>query len=190
LTGTGDLFRCRKGIDLATLLNQNLILGCRSITDEFAAKFLALYLLYWLYEAERFSSPTDSLKRVLVLDDATLYLQKRTGFDSLSSTSSFTHIFARLRSSGNSIIATTQIPHLSDPGLLALSNTILCVGGLHYGEDTKLLTQMLSLSEEQRRAIPHLRKREVIGICAGSAWPRIVHGSTVEVLNAGKDTHA
>jgi len=190
LTGSGNLFRCRKGIDLARIFfNRNTILGCRSITDEFAAKFLSLYLLYWLYEAERFSSPTDTLKKVLVLDDATQYLQKRPGFDAASSTSSFTHIFARLRSSGAGVIATTQIPHLADPGILALSHTVLCVGGLHYGEDTKLLAQMLSLSEEQRRAIPHLRKREVIGICAGSAWPRVVHGSTVEVLNSGKDAH-
>lgn len=190
LTGSGDLFRCRKGIDLATIFNQNTILGCRSITDEFAAKFLALFLLYWLYEAERFAPSTDSLKRALVLDDATQYLQKRSGFDAASSTSSFTHIFARLRSGGTGVIATTQIPHLADPGLLALSHTIICAGGLHYGEDTKLLAQMMSLTEDQRRAIPHLGKREVIGMCAGSAWPKVVHGYTVDVPDSRKSTHA
>jgi len=190
LTGSGDLFRCRKGIDLTTIFSQNTILGCRSITDEFAAKFLALFLLYWLYEAERFAPSRDSLKRVLVLDDAAQYLQKRTGFDAASSTSSFTHIFARLRSSGNGVIATTQIPHLSDPGILALSHTIICAGGLHYGEDTKLLAQMLSLTEDQRRAIPHLGKREAIGLCAGSAWPKVVHGHTADVPDSRKDRNA
>lgn len=185
LTGSGNLFRCREGIDLPNVVNQNLILGSRSMTDEFAAKFLALYLLYWLYEAERFSLPADRLKRVLVLDDATLYLEKRVGFDAASSTSNFTHIFARLRSAGTGVIATTQIPHLADPGILALSHTIVCVGGLHYGEDTKLLAQMLSLTEEQRMAIPHLAKREVIGLCAGSAWPKVVHGHTVDVPDFG-----
>lgn len=190
LTGSGDLFQCREGIDLATLFNQNLILGCRSITDEFAAKFLALHLLYWLYEAERFSLPTDSLKRVLVIDDATLFLQKRMSFEAASSTSSFTHIFARLRSSGNGVIATTQIPHLADPGILALSHTIVCVGGLHYAEDTKLLAQMMSLTEEQRMAIPHLAKREAIGLCAGSAWPKVIHGHTVDVPDLGGQNNA
>jgi hypothetical protein len=182
LSGSGNLFRCRKGIDLATILFQhNVILGCRSITDEFAAKFLALYLLYWLYESERFSPPTDKVKRALILDDATLFLQAKSGFDAASKTSSFTHIFSRLRSSGNAVIATTQIPHLADTGILALSHTVLCIGGLHYGEDTKLLAQIMGLNEKQRIAMSHLPKREAIGICAGSAWPKVVHGHTVDV---------
>jgi len=182
LAGTGNLFRCRKGIDLPAVFNQNTILGCRSITDEFAAKFLAFYLLFWLYEAKRFAPPTNHLERAIIMDDATLYLQKRTGFDAAGSTSSIAHVLARLRSSGNSLIATTQVPHLADPGILSLSHLAICLGGLHYGEDTKLLAQMMNLTEEQRRAIPYLARREAIGICAGSpAWPRVVHGYTVDV---------
>jgi hypothetical protein len=183
LTGSGNLFRCRKGADLSTLFKHNVILGCRSITDEFAAKFLALFLLYWLYESERFSPPTDKIKRALILDDATLFLQAKPGFDAASKTSSFTNIFSRLRSSGNAVVATTQIPHLADAGILALSHTVLCIGGLHYGEDTKLLAQMMSLNEQQRVGITHLGKREAIGICAGSAYPGVVHGYTVDVPN-------
>jgi len=181
LTGSGDLFRCRKGIDLATLFDRNVILGCRSITDDFAVKFLAFYLLYYLYESERFSPATSKLKRVLVLDDATRSLSVRRGFEAASSTSSFTHIFAVLRSSGNAVIAATQVPHLVDPGILALSHTVICVGGLHHSDDTNLLAQIMSLDESQRRAISQLTKQEVIGICAGSAWPKVVHGFTVEV---------
>jgi hypothetical protein len=181
LTGSGQLFSCRKGVDLQTLFQNNIILGCRSITDEFAAKYLALHLLYWLYESERYSQPTDRVKRALILDDATLFLQAKPGFDAASKTSSFTHIFSRLRSSGNAVIATTQIPHLADAGILALSHTILCIGGLHYGEDTKLLAQMMSLDDHQRDAITQLSKREAIGICAHSAYPGVVHGNTVEI---------
>jgi hypothetical protein len=181
LTGSGDLFRCRKGADLSTLFRHNVILGCRSITDEFAAKFLALFLLFWLYESERFSPPTDRLKRAFILDDATLFLQAKPGFDAASKTSSFTHIFSRLRSSGNAVIAATQIPHLADTGILALSHTVLCIGGLHYGEDTKLLAQMMNLDERQRAGITRLGRREAIGICAHSAYPGVVHGHTVEI---------
>jgi hypothetical protein len=181
LTGSGNLFRCRKGADLSTLFQHNVILGCRSITDEFAAKFLALFLLFWLYESERFSPPTDKIKRALILDDATLFLQAKPGFDAASKTSSFTNIFSRLRSSGNAVITATQIPHLADTGILALSHTVLCIGGLHYGEDTKLLAQMMSLDERQRAGITHLGKREVIGICAHSAYTGVVHGYTVEI---------
>lgn len=182
LTGSGDLFRCRKGIDLATILfKHNVILGCRTISDEFAAKFLALYLLFWLYESERFSPPSNTTKRALIFDDATLFLQAKSGFDAASKTSSFTHIFSRLRSSGNAVICTTQIPHLADPGIIALSHSVLSIGGLHYGEDTKLLAQMMNLDERQRGGITRLGKREAIGICAHSAYPGVVHGYTVDV---------
>jgi len=181
LSGSGDLFKCRKGIDLTTLFNSNIILGCRSVTDDFAVKFIAFYLLYYLYESERFSPPTDKLKRVLILDDATRFLAARTGFEAASATSSFTHIFAHLRSSGNGVIYATQVPHLADAGVLALSHVILCVGGLHYAKDTKLLSQIMSLNEQQRLAITQLGKREAIGICAGSAWPKVIHGYTVDV---------
>jgi len=102
LAGSGNLFKCRKGIDLATLFNSNVILGCRSITDDFAAKFLGLYLLYYLYESERYSLPSDKLKRVLIFDDAARFLARSQGFDSATKTSSFTNIF--FTSSGTSIV--------------------------------------------------------------------------------------
>lgn len=181
LTGSGNLFKCRKGIDLATLFNHNLIVGCRSITDDFAAKFLSFFLLYWLYESERISPPSDRLKRVLILDDATSYLSIRGGFDAASTTSPFTNIFSRLRSSGNGVISTTQIPHLADPGVLALSHTVVCVGGLHYGKDTRLLAEIMGLDEEQRSGLSKLNQRETIGFCAGSAYPGVVHGYTCDV---------
>jgi len=183
LTGSGNLFKCRKGIDLATLFNKNVILGCRSITDDFAAKFLTLHLLYWLYESERSARPTDHLKRLLVLDDAAQNLSIKQGFDTACSTSSFTNIYARLRSSGNGVIATTQIPHLADPGILALSHTVICVGGLHYGKDIRLLAEMMGLGELQRQGLRELNKREAVGICAGSAFPGAVHGYTVDVTD-------
>jgi len=185
ITGSGDLFRCRKGVDLPTLLSHNVILGCRSLTDDFAVKFLAFYLLYYLYECERFCPPTDKLKRVLVLDDATRFLAARAGFEATSSTSSFTHIFSVLRSSGNGVVCASQVPHLVDPGILALSHTIVCVGSLHHSNDTKVLAQMMSLDERQRSAITQLGRRETIGICAGSAWPKVVHGLTVDVPDSG-----
>ena len=181
LTGSGNLFKCRKGIDLATLFGHNVIVGCRSITDDFAAKFFAFFLLYWLYESERFSPPSDSLKRVLIFDDATRYLSIRRGFDAASTTSPFTNIFSRLRSSGNGVISTTHIPHLADPGVLALSHTVVCVGGLHYGKDTRLLAEIMGLNEEQRSGLSKLNQREAIGFSAGSAFPGVVHGYTCDV---------
>ena len=182
LRGSGNLFRCRQGIDLAGLFQgHNVILGGRAITDEFAAKFLTVYFIWYLHELERFSPATSALRRVLILDDATRSLSARSGFDASSGTSSFTNIFATLRSSGNGVITTTQIPHLADPGILALSHTIICVGGLHYAQDTRLLAQMMSLNPDQQQAITKLSQQEAIGISAGSAWPGVVHGFTPNV---------
>jgi len=181
ITGSGDLFRCRKGTDLSALLNKRVIVGCRSLTDDFAIKFLAFYLIYYLYECERFSPPTDKLKRALILDDATRFFAARAGFDTAGTSSSFTHIFAHLRSSGNGIISVTQVPHLVDKGILALSHTICCVGAIHHADDTKLIAQMMNLNEKQRAAITQLCPRETIGICAASQWRKVVHGYTVDV---------
>ena len=140
-----------------------------------------------MYEAERYSLPSDKLKRALIFDDAARFLARSLGFDSAKKTSSFTNIFSCLRSSGNGVITTTQVPHLADTGIAALSHTIVCVGGLHYGEDTKLLSQMMGLNDEQCIAINHLAKREAIGVCAGSAWPKVVHGYTVDVPDEVKN---
>lgn len=181
LDGSGELYRCRKGVDLATLFNNNVILGCRSITDDFAARFLVFYLLFWIYEAERYAAPSDRLKRVLVLDDATQFLSMRIGFESGVQTSPFTNIYARLRSSGNGVIATTQTPHLADSGILALSHTVICIGSLHYGKDTRLLAEMMGLNDAQRDQLCRLENREAVGVSIGSPWKQAVHGFTCDV---------
>lgn len=181
LSGSGDLFKCRQGIDLATLFNHRVILGTRSITDDFAAKFLALSLLYWLYESERFSPPSDQAKRALIIDDASRYISVRPGFDAATTTSSFTNIYTRLRSSGNCVITTTQVPHLADPGILALSHTVINVGPLHYGKDTRLLAEMMGLDDRQRLGLSKLMPREAVGRAGGTAWSGIVRGKTVDV---------
>ena len=190
LTGSGNLFKCRKGIDISTLFNHNVILGCRSITDHFAAKFLGVFLLYWLYESERFSPPCDNLKRVLILDDATNYLSVRAGFDTASHTSIFTEIYSRLRSSGHGVITTTQVPHLADPGIVALSHTVINIGGLHYSKDTRLLADTMGLNDQQRQQISQLGQREAIGISGGTAYPDIVRGRICEVSDIGEGRNA
>ena len=189
LDGSGELFKCRKGVDLASLFKNNVILGCRSITDDFAARFFVFYLLFWLYEAERYTSPSDRLKRVLVLDDATQFLSMRIGFEGGIQTSPYTNIYARLRYSGNGVIATTQTPHLADSGILALSHTVICIGSLHYGKDTQLLAQMMGLNDAQRDQLCRLQNREAVGVSIGSPWKQAVHGFTCNVSDVNGGHH-
>ena len=65
-------------------------------------------MLYWLHESERYSPPSDKLKRELVFDDATRFLANRIGFDAASTTTPFVNIFSQLRSSGNGVITSGE----------------------------------------------------------------------------------
>ena len=69
LSGSGHLFKCRKGIDLNALFTRNVVFGTRSITDDFATQFLAFHLLWWLHECERSSPSSDRPNSVLIIDD-------------------------------------------------------------------------------------------------------------------------
>jgi hypothetical protein len=180
LSGSGNLFRCRNGIDLERLFHRNVVLGTRSITDALAAQFLAVHILYWLHESERSAQPTDQPKSVLIIDDASRYLAARdtAGRGSLSSLGS---ILTTLRSSGRCFVAVAQVPHLIDPSVCALLHTIINIGGLHHTADTQLLARMMGMTEPQRVALTTLGRREAVGLCGGSAWPKVVHGFVPDV---------
>ncbi len=181
ITGSGNLFKCRKGADLSVLINTNVIIGSASLTDEFATRFLPVYLLEWASGHHRGHNPTDNPRRVFIFDDASRYLAARGAFEKPGSTSAITHLLAKLRSTGNCTIFTTQVPHLADPGVTALSHTVICVGGLQYGPDSRIIAEMMGLTEPQRIALSRLRKRQAVGICGSSDWTAPVHGYTVEV---------
>jgi hypothetical protein len=180
LSGSGNLFRCRKGIDLHRLFQRNVILGTRSITDDFSTQFFAVYILWWLHESERSALPTDRPKSVLILDDAGRYIGARDtgGHRGLSSLGS---VLTTLRSSGRCFVAVAQVPHLIDPSVCALLHTIVNIGGLHHTADTQLLARMMGLTEPQRVALTTLGRREAVGLCGGSAWSKAVHGFVPDV---------
>lgn len=180
LTGSGTLFKCRKGLDLAPLLNRNVILGTRSIVDSFATRFLAFRLLWHLQESERYSAPTSTPKSMLIIDDAARYISSIDGFGN-KHLSSLGSVLTTLRSSGRCFCAVTQIPHLLDPSLCSLLHTVINIGGLHHNADTQLLARQMGLTEPQRLALMLLAQRQAVGLCGGSAWPRPVHGTVCEV---------
>ena len=180
LSGSGNLFRCRRGIDLNRLFQRNVVFGTRSITDDFATQFLAVHILYWLHESERSAQPTDQPKSALIIDDASRYLAARdtAGRRSLSGLGS---ILPPLRSRGRGFVAVAHVPHLIDPSVCALLHTIVNIGGLHHTADTQLLARMMGLTEPQRVALTTLARREAVGLCGGSAWPKVVHGFVPDV---------
>jgi len=186
LSGSGSLFRCRKGIDLPRLFGRNVVFGTRSVTDDFAARSLAFYLLWYLQESERYAAPTQQPKSVLIIDDASRYIGAREGASG-KALSSIGSILTTMRSSGRCFVAVSQIPHLIDPGVCALMHTVVDIGGLHHAADTQLLARMMGLTEPQRQALTSLGQREAVGLCGGSAWPRAVHGRVPDVPEPAGD---
>lgn len=181
-SGSRTLFKCRKGIDLTGLFGRNVVFGTRSVTDDFATRFLAFYLLWYLQESERHAAPTQQPKSVLIIDDASRYIGAREGSTGRA-LSSIGSILTTMRSSGRCFVAVSQVPHLIDPGVCALMHTIVNVGGLHHAADTQLLARMMGLTEPQRQALTSLGQREAVGLAGGSAWPRAVHGHVPEVAD-------
>lgn len=180
LTGSGNLFKCRRGIKLDKLFGRNVVFGTRSIADDFATQFLAFYVLWRLQESERSSPPTDQPKSVLIIDDASRYISTRNsvarrGLSSLGS------VLTTLRSSGRCFVPVSQVPHLIDPSVCALLHTIVNIGGLHHTADTQLLAKMMGLSEPQRLALMSLPQREAVALCGGSAWPHPIHAQVPDV---------
>ena len=180
LAGSGNLFKCRKGMDLDRLFKRNVVFGARSITDDFATQFLAFYLLWYLHESDRFAPPTDRPKSVLIIDDSSRWIGARDS-GSHRGLSSLGSVLTTLRSSGHCFVAVTQVPHLIDPGVCALMHTIVNIGGLHHAADTQLLAKMMGLSEPQRQALMSLGRREAVALCGGSAWPHPIHAVVPEV---------
>ena len=182
LSGSGNLFKCRKGIGLPRLFGRNVVLGTRSVTDDFATRSLAFYLLWYLQESERHAAPTQQPKSVLIIDDASRYIGAREGATGRA-LSSIGSILTTMRSSGRCFAAVSQVPHLIDPGVCALMHTIVNVGGLHHAADTQLLARMMGLAEPQRQALTSLGQREALGLCGGSAWSQPLHGRVPEVAD-------
>jgi hypothetical protein len=190
LSGSSTLFKCRKGIDLAELIrNHNVVLGTRSITDDFAARFLALFMLWYLHELDRFSAPGDDPKSALIIDDAHRYVGARSGFGADRTLSSLGSILTTLRSSGRCFVAVGQVPHMVDSGVLALMQTVVQVGALHHTSDTQLIARMMGLNEAQRLALSRLKQQEAIALCADAAWGAPVHCYVENVPDLRRPSH-
>ena len=75
----------------------------------------------------------------------------------------------------------TQLPAAVDPGVLALSNLFLVVGGVHGRANQDILAHAMGLNQEQRIAVGKLVRREAIGFYARGDYRDPVHGSVPEV---------
>jgi hypothetical protein len=88
---------------------------------------------------------------------------------------------AILRSSGVGVILVSHLPSQIQPGVLALCQLVLTIGGVHGGPDREVVAKLLSLNRDQERQLGRMQPREVLGFYAGSQWPRPIHGWTADM---------
>lgn len=186
--GHRGLFRCRAGLPLPWLFSQNAVLNTRSLTDDMQCRVLATYFLYWKYQSCRFQPEINQLRHLILIDDGSRFVGTAGNqFESASRTSPLAHILATLRSTGTGLCAASQLPALLDPSVLALTRTLVQVGSMVGQDHLKVIKNIMSLNNDQTEALTRLATREAVGLAAGSAYPRIIHGWVPPVPDPNTD---
>ena len=177
ILGKQNLFSCRKGISLDWLFNQNTVLNARCLTDDMECRFLAIYLLYWLYQQSRYNPETNQIKHIVIIDDASRFIGAiGNQFDGHSKTSPLGHILAVLRSAGICFIYATQLPGQVDPAVLSLTRNGLVIGNINGQDNLRVIQSMMSLADEKTAAISQFKTRETLAFISGHDWPHLIHG--------------
>jgi Helicase HerA, central domain len=178
IIGKQNLFSCRKGLALEELFSTNTVINARSLTHEMQSKAFCLYLLFWLYQRAKTLPDTNTLKHIIIIDDATMFIGTSHQSYGQKKTSSLGHILAVLRSSGVCCIFASQLPAQIDPAVLSLCRNMIVVGNINGDEHLRVIKSFMSLSEDQKTALPRFKSREALAFISGSPWPRPVHGWT------------
>ena len=181
ILGKQNLFCCRKGLSLEWLFNQNTVLNVRSLTNELQCKLLLNYLLLWFYEKFKNYPESKSLKHLIIVDDASRFVGIDNQFNAAQKTSPLGHILAVLRSAGVATIFASQLPGQIDPAVLSLSRNVAVIGSVNGEKNLKTIQGLISLTHDQKNAIPRFKTREGFVFISDCDWPYPVHGWTPEV---------
>ena len=181
ILGGHNLFACRKGISLDWLFKHNVVLNARSLTDDMECRFLAILLLYWIYQNSRYSPETTQLRNLIIIDDATRFVGTSSNQFGGDGISQLGHILAVLRSTGACLIYATQLPAQIDSSVLSLTRNAMVIGNINGENHLKVIQNIMSLSNEQKAAIPQFKTRETIAFLSGHDWKYPLHGWTPHI---------
>ena len=178
IIGKQRLFCCRRGLSLEWLFSRNVVINARSLTSEMQTKAFLLLMLTWLFQRARYLPETNRIRHVLIVDDATRFVNVAHQYDAGRRTSPLGHILAVLRASGVCVIFASQLPAQIDPAVLSLCRNIVVVGNVNGEEHLRVIKNIMSLTEAQKQAIPRFNNRETLAFISGSSWPHPIHGWT------------
>jgi hypothetical protein len=177
IIGQKNLFATRKGVSLEWLFSRNAVINARCIVDDMTCRALALSFLYWKYQLCRYRPESNQLEHIIIIDDASRFIGTAGDqFESGTRTSPLGHILALLRATGTGLAAATQLPAFIDQSVLALSRTMVVVGGMNGAKHIKVVTAAMGLNEGQVHAIAALNTQEAVGFAPSTAYKLPVHG--------------
>jgi hypothetical protein len=180
LLGRNNLFSTRSGLPLDQFFAGNYILQCRHLTTT-QSRFLAWFLLNYLYFKSLHAPETTKLKSLLVFEDCSKLISKPDNiFGSGARTSVYLHLLSTLRSTGRGAFFVDQLVEPICDDVKQLCNNWLVVGGMRGTHNQSEVASAMSLSRDQADMLGSLQCREAVCFCP-TTYPRAIHGFIPEV---------
>lgn len=158
LNQLSDTFNCVRGHNIEQLLDNNIILRVRGLSDVLY-KILVEDLLRCILQI-RSSNPVDGAKNLIVIDEAHLLLSGSSSIQEKGE--DFLLRFARLcRASGCDLLLSDQTPSLMQSAVMANMSTRITMQIVN-GPCVRRIAESMSLSQEQAEALPRLKPRQAV----------------------------
>jgi hypothetical protein len=153
-----DTFNCVRGHSIHQILNNNIILRVRGMSDQHY-KIVVEDLLRCILR-NRSSYPVEGIKNLIIVDEAHILLSGSSSIQEKGE--DFMLRFARLcRSSGCDLLLSDQTPSLIQSAAMANMSTRITMQ-LVNGPCVRRMAESMSLSQEQAEALPRLKPRQAV----------------------------
>lgn len=180
LVWPNKLFVTRAGLPLDELFKGRYILPCWHLSTV-QCRFLAWFLLNRLYFKSLQVPETTQLKSLLVIDDASKFINRPDNvFGSGTKTSAYMHLLSVLRSTGRGVVFIDQLVEPICDDVKQLCNNWLVVGGMRGTHNQSEVASAMGLSAEQSDMLGRLQCREAVCFCP-TTYPKAIHGIIPEV---------
>jgi energy-coupling factor transporter ATP-binding protein EcfA2 len=173
----GRMLNHKNPMNLKNLLKKNVLFEFDGLTEADKCYFIGMILL-WTYEFRKTQPERDTLKHVLLIDEAHHIFRKKPD----TKPEDITDImFRELREFGESIIIFDQHPHRTSSQ--ALGNTNIKIGmQMDLEKDRYALAGCLLLNRDQREFLGRLKVGEGIAKTGETEKPFLVKMEKVELV--------
>lgn len=158
LNQLADTLNCIRGHDIRQILENNIVLRVRGLSDVLY-KILVEDLLRCILQV-RSSRLVNGIRNLIVIDEAHLLLSGSSSIQEKGE--DFLLRFARLcRASGCDLLLSDQTPSLMQSAVMANMSTRITMQIVN-GPCVRRMAESMSLSQEQAEALPKLKPRQAV----------------------------